>query len=184
MIATHEAEVALRFDALRRRFKTSLAGDDYRLRGHPRRLGTGRRPADPRPGLRQGPVLPGTGGQGSPGRRARPLAGHAGRGRRDPPRSRHRPQAPVRAPMLRRDHRRRGLRASGCEGARHGSARRRGGCSGRAGSWRSSTRTSPRCRPSGRGFPASRSSGSTSIAAAGCIPPEDRSASAGSGPGH
>jgi ubiquinone/menaquinone biosynthesis C-methylase UbiE len=31
VIATHEAEVALRFDALRLRFKTSLADNDYRL---------------------------------------------------------------------------------------------------------------------------------------------------------
>ena len=33
MIATHEAEVAFRFDSLQRRFKPSLAGADYRLRG-------------------------------------------------------------------------------------------------------------------------------------------------------
>ena len=33
MIATHEAEVAFRFDSLHRRFQPSLAGDDYRLRG-------------------------------------------------------------------------------------------------------------------------------------------------------
>jgi 2-polyprenyl-6-hydroxyphenyl methylase/3-demethylubiquinone-9 3-methyltransferase len=33
MISTHEAEVASRFDALHRRFKPSLARDDYRLRG-------------------------------------------------------------------------------------------------------------------------------------------------------
>ena len=32
MIATHEAEVAMRFDTLRGRFKTSMAGNDYRLR--------------------------------------------------------------------------------------------------------------------------------------------------------
>jgi len=32
VIATHEAEVALRFDALRQRFKSSLDGNDYRLR--------------------------------------------------------------------------------------------------------------------------------------------------------
>ena len=31
MIATHEAEVALRFDTLRHRFKATLAGNDYRL---------------------------------------------------------------------------------------------------------------------------------------------------------
>jgi ubiquinone/menaquinone biosynthesis C-methylase UbiE len=33
MISTHEAEVASRFDALHRRFKTRVASDDYRLRG-------------------------------------------------------------------------------------------------------------------------------------------------------
>ncbi len=33
MIATHEAEVASRFDALHERFKPSVATDDYRLRG-------------------------------------------------------------------------------------------------------------------------------------------------------
>jgi ubiquinone/menaquinone biosynthesis C-methylase UbiE len=33
MISTHEAEVASRFDALHGRFKRSIAGDDYRLRG-------------------------------------------------------------------------------------------------------------------------------------------------------
>jgi ubiquinone/menaquinone biosynthesis C-methylase UbiE len=33
MISTYEAEVAFRFDALHRRFKGSIARDDYRLRG-------------------------------------------------------------------------------------------------------------------------------------------------------
>jgi SAM-dependent methyltransferase len=33
MIATHEAEVAFRFDSLHQRFKLSIARDDYRLRG-------------------------------------------------------------------------------------------------------------------------------------------------------
>jgi len=33
MTATHEAEVAFRFDSLHWRFKPSIAGDDYRLRG-------------------------------------------------------------------------------------------------------------------------------------------------------
>jgi len=33
MISTHEAEVAFRFDVLHHRFKPSIAGDDYRLRG-------------------------------------------------------------------------------------------------------------------------------------------------------
>ncbi len=70
MIATHEAEVALRFDALRRRFKTSLAGNDYRLRAILDASG----PVD---GLRildlgcgKGRFSRGAGGQGSPGRRA------------------------------------------------------------------------------------------------------------------
>ena len=33
MISAHEAEVAFRFDSLHRRFKPSIARDDYRLRG-------------------------------------------------------------------------------------------------------------------------------------------------------
>jgi 2-polyprenyl-6-hydroxyphenyl methylase/3-demethylubiquinone-9 3-methyltransferase len=40
MISTHEAEVARRFDALRGRFGSTLADDDYRLRGLYKALGT------------------------------------------------------------------------------------------------------------------------------------------------
>jgi 2-polyprenyl-6-hydroxyphenyl methylase/3-demethylubiquinone-9 3-methyltransferase len=39
MISTHEAEVALRFDALHGRFKASIGRDDYRLRGMVEALG-------------------------------------------------------------------------------------------------------------------------------------------------
>lgn len=40
MIATHEAEVAARFDALRDRFKVEVPADDYRLRGVLNALGS------------------------------------------------------------------------------------------------------------------------------------------------
>ena len=179
------AEVAVAGSTLLHgRFKTDVAADDYRLRGIVEALGPLSGRADPRPGMRQGPVRPrprssaalGWSGWTSPRR----CSAEAARARSRP---RHRPGGS-------RSGRAASTRAIAVEVFEHLEPRRRsttpatscGGCSGRAGccvivdkNVASLNARGPGCRPW-------RSSGSTSAAGAGCIRPAARSASAGSGP--
>ena len=74
MIATHEAIVASRFDALHGRFKRDVAPDDPRLLAIVDSLGAAGRLPRPRPGLRQGAVLQGAERPRRRGGRARPVA--------------------------------------------------------------------------------------------------------------
>ena len=183
MISTHEAEVASRFDALHGRFKASLAGDDYRLRGIVEALG-------PVEGLRildlgcgKGRFARALAGSRAPGRRARPLGGDAGRGDGRRPRPRHGPAASLSGhgafdaviAVEVFEHLDRGRATRVLDEARR--VLRPGGSPGDRGQER---RLAERAR--GPGCRAWRSSGSTSTAGAGCIPPAARSASAGSGP--
>ena len=155
MIATHEAEVARRFDA------APPAVQDHRWPATTIGSGRSSTPSGPVDGLR---ILDLGCGKG---RFSRELAARGARvvgldlspGMLAEAGGIHRVHATARRlpfgpRMLRRDHRRGGVRAPGRE-AQAACSRRRGACSDRAGSWRSSTRTSPRCRRSGPGFPAS-----------------------------
>ena len=109
MIAAHEAEVAFRFDSLHRRFKPSIARDDYRLRGIVDALEPllGKRILDL--GCGKGRFARALQALRSPGGGARPVGGDAGRGNGGGASAGDGPQASLRPADIRRDHRDRGF---------------------------------------------------------------------------
>ena len=184
MISTARGRGRLPVRRAPRPVQGDVAGDDYRLRGDPRGAsGPVERPADPRPGLRQGPVRPalaargGTRSSGSTSPSAM-LAEASGV-------DRVRATGAAAAVRVRSfdaviavevfEH----LDPAPARRARRGAA----GARGPAGSLAIVDKNVGLAeRHGGPGCRAWRSSGSTSTAGGGCTRPAARSASAGSGP--